>query len=244
MPNQCPGVLARQARIGRRQAGSGASANNSRVTSQPKPRPTPASARPTIKEQRRDRAQAKQAKQAKRDERARAGAADNAHISAIHFAAPARAGAPRVIAHLGPTNSGKTHEALEALVAHGRGVYASPLRMLAQEVHARLAARLGDDAVGLVTGEERINERARIIACTVELAPADADVLVIDEVHWAADTERGQAWTRLFLDATGHELHLVGAGGVESNFAPICQKHTQGVCPDLKIDRETRPGHA
>ena len=53
-----------------------------------------------------------------------------------------------VIAHLGPTNSGKTHDALRFLVEHGRGVYAAPLRMLAQEAHRRLAEELGD-GVGL-----------------------------------------------------------------------------------------------
>jgi ATP-dependent RNA helicase SUPV3L1/SUV3 len=66
---------------------------------------------------------------------------------------PRRASEPEtVIAHLGPTNSGKTHDALRFLVENGRGVYAAPLRMLAQEAHRRLASELGDAAVGLVTG--------------------------------------------------------------------------------------------
>ena len=73
--------------------------------------------------------------------------------------APAAAYAPdTVVAHLGPTNSGKTYHALEVLKERGRGVYAGPLRMLAQEAHRRLAAELGEDAVGLVTGEERVND--------------------------------------------------------------------------------------
>lgn len=122
-----------------------------------------------------------------------------------------RSGHPRVVAHLGPTNSGKTHAALDALIAAGRGAYASPLRMLAQEVHERLGRELGEAAVGLVTGEERINEHAPVIACTVELAPMSTDVLVIDEVHWTADPERGEAWTRLLLGAECRELHLVGS---------------------------------
>src|SRR5687767_13332331 len=58
-----------------------------------------------------------------------------------------------VVAHLGPTNSGKTHEALVYLAETGRGVYAAPLRMLAQEAHRRLGAAIGEDRVGLVTGE-------------------------------------------------------------------------------------------
>ena len=63
-----------------------------------------------------------------------------------------------VVAHVGPTNSGKTHSALQFLAETGRGVFAAPLRMLAQEAHRRLSAQLGADRVGLVTGEERVNE--------------------------------------------------------------------------------------
>src|SRR5215471_14626800 len=82
----------------------------------------------------------------------------------IEIALPERRTAPeRVVAHLGPTNSGKTHAALEELAANGSGVYAGPLRMLAQEAHRRLTARLGAENVGLVTGEERVNERAPVV---------------------------------------------------------------------------------
>ena len=98
-----------------------------------------------------------------------------------------------VIAHLGPTNSGKTHDALRFLVETGRGVYAAPLRMLAQEAHRRLAAEIGEDCVGLVTGEERVNAGARIVCCTAEMAPMHGETLVLDEVQWAEDEERGSA---------------------------------------------------
>lgn len=116
----------------------------------------------------------------------------------------------RCVAHLGPTNSGKTHSALDLLARAGAGVYAAPLRMLAQEGAEKLA-RLTHTPVGLITGEERINERAPIIACTTELAPASGHLLVLDEVHWAADPQRGHAWTRLLLGADYNELHLLGA---------------------------------
>src|SRR5260370_13957863 len=86
-----------------------------------------------------------------------------------------------VIAHLGPTNSGKTHDALRFLVQNGRGIYAAPLRMLAQEAHRRLSAELGEEAVGLVTGEERVNPGAPIICCTAEMAPMRGETLVLDE---------------------------------------------------------------
>ena len=116
-----------------------------------------------------------------------------------------------VVAHLGPTNSGKTHDALEFLAEQGRGVYAGPLRMLAQEAHRRLAARLGDERVGLVTGEERVNENAPILCCTVEMAPSSGDVLVLDEVQWADDEERGAAWTQLLLAGEYRHIRLLGA---------------------------------
>ena len=116
-----------------------------------------------------------------------------------------------VVAHLGPTNSGKTHDALRFLAEQGRGVYAGPLRMLAQEAHRRLGAELGVDRVGLVTGEERINENAPIVCCTVEMAPSSGEVLVLDEVQWADDPERGSAWTRLLLGGEYRHILLLGA---------------------------------
>ena len=115
------------------------------------------------------------------------------------------------MAHLGPTNSGKTHAALEEIVAAGSGVYAGPLRMLAQEAHRRLSARLGAENVGLVTGEERVNDRAGIVCCTVEMAPSAGDLLVLDEIQWADDEERGSAWTRLLLAGEYREILLLGA---------------------------------
>jgi ATP-dependent RNA helicase SUPV3L1/SUV3 len=124
---------------------------------------------------------------------------------------PTRAHEPEtVVAHLGPTNSGKTHDALRFLVETGRGVYAAPLRMLAQEAHRRLAEELGD-GVGLVTGEERVNPDAPIICCTAEMAPMHGETLVLDEVQWAEDEERGSAWTRLMLGGDYRHILLLGA---------------------------------
>ena len=119
-----------------------------------------------------------------------------------------------VVAHVGPTNSGKTHSALEFLAEAGRGVFAAPLRMLAQEAHRRLRAQLGEEQVGLVTGEERVNEDAPIICCTAEMAPMYGEVLVLDEVQWADDEERGSAWTRLLL--AGEYRHILLLGAVEA----------------------------
>jgi ATP-dependent RNA helicase SUPV3L1/SUV3 len=130
----------------------------------------------------------------------------------IDIRLPARRREPEtVVAHLGPTNSGKTHDALAFLAEQGRGVYAGPLRMLAQEAHRRLAATLGEERVGLITGEERINEHAPIVCCTVEMAPDSGEVLVLDEVQWADDEERGAAWTELLLAGAYRHVRLLGA---------------------------------
>jgi ATP-dependent RNA helicase SUPV3L1/SUV3 len=136
-------------------------------------------------------------------------------VSELTVRLPQRSTEPEmVIAHLGPTNSGKTHDALRFLVENGRGVYAAPLRMLAQEAHRRLSAELGEDGVGLVTGEERINPDAPIICCTAEMAPLHGETLVLDEIQWAEDEERGSAWTRLMLG--GEYRHILLLGAVEA----------------------------
>ena len=132
-------------------------------------------------------------------------------VSELTVRLPTRSHEPEtVIAHLGPTNSGKTHDALRFLVESGRGVYAAPLRMLAQEAHRRLAVELGD-GVGLVTGEERVNPDAPIICCTAEMAPMYGETLVLDEVQWSEDEERGSAWTRLMLGGDYRHILLLGA---------------------------------
>ena len=164
---------------------------------------------------RQGRGRAKRPSRSERHQRARA-AGVNAAVAraegAIEIQLPARRVPPEtVVAHLGPTNSGKTYHALEVLKERGRGVYAGPLRMLAQEAHRRLSAELGEEAVGLVTGEERINDSAPIICCTVEMAPSSGEVLVLDEVQWADDPERGSAWTRLLLAGDYRHILVLGA---------------------------------
>lgn len=125
---------------------------------------------------------------------------------------PERPREPRtVVAHLGPTNSGKTHDALSFLAERGRGVFAAPLRMLAQEAHLRLSEELGARHVGLLTGEERINPGAPVLCTTTEMAPLQADTLVLDEVHWATDPQRGAAWTRLLVAGAYEHVRLLGA---------------------------------
>jgi ATP-dependent RNA helicase SUPV3L1/SUV3 len=151
-------------------------------------------------------------KRPSRSERHRRRAPARKPISDLRVRLPERRVEPEtVVAHLGPTNSGKTHDALRFLIEQGRGVYAAPLRMLAQEAHRRLASELGGERVGLVTGEERANVDAPIICCTAEMAPLHGETLVLDEVQWAEDEERGSAWTRLMLGGDYRHILLLGA---------------------------------
>lgn len=151
-------------------------------------------------------------KRPSRSERYRARQPQRKPLGDLTVRLPERMREPEtVVAHLGPTNSGKTHDALRFLVESGRGVYAAPLRMLAQEAHRRLAAELGEERVGIVTGEERVHPDAPIVCCTAEMAPMSGETLVLDEVQWAEDDERGSAWTRLMLGGEYRHIRLLGA---------------------------------
>lgn len=128
----------------------------------------------------------------------------------------------KVILHVGPTNSGKTHQALAALAQARTGVYAGPLRLLAHEVYTRfnkgnIGGLIRPRACNLVTGEEQrivapISATETILSCTVEMIPHNKlfDVVVIDEIQMIADTDRGDAWTNAFLNVHANEIHLCG----------------------------------
>jgi ATP-dependent RNA helicase SUPV3L1/SUV3 len=128
---------------------------------------------------------------------------------------PARAARARgagVTAVLGPTNTGKTHLAIERMLAHSSGVIGLPLRLLAREVYNKVADRVGKDSVALVTGEEKIKpSNPRFWVCTVEAMPRDLDVafLAVDEVQLGADFERGHVFTDRMLNARAREETLV-----------------------------------
>lgn len=123
----------------------------------------------------------------------------------------------KFIALLGPTNSGKTHRAMEALAKAGSGVYLAPLRLLALENYERLqAARPHGEPikVSLITGEERrLEEGATHVASTVEMldTKTPVEVAVIDEIQMLADRDRGAAWTTAVVGAPANVVYLVGA---------------------------------
>src|ERR1700748_1223223 len=99
----------------------------------------------------------------------------------------------RVTAVLGPTNTGKTHFAIERMLAHRSGMIGLPLRLLAREVYDQIVRLKGAADVALITGEERIvPAHPRFYVCTVEAMPVDIPVafLAVDEIQLAADLER------------------------------------------------------
>jgi hypothetical protein len=115
----------------------------------------------------------------------------------------------RIVAVLGPTNTGKTTYAIERMLAHRTGVIGLPLRLLAREVYDRCVELRGPSVVALVTGEERIvPPRAQYWVCTVEAMPEGmgADFVAVDEIQLCADPERGHVFTDRLLRARGlHE---------------------------------------
>jgi len=141
----------------------------------------------------------------------------------------ARARGAGVTAVLGPTNTGKTHLAIERMLAHSSGLIGLPLRLLAREVYNRAVERVGPDAVALVTGEEKIKPpNPRFWVATVEAMPRDLDVafLAVDEIQLAADFERGHVFTDRVLHRRGREETLVlGA----ATMRPIIERLLPGV---------------
>jgi ATP-dependent RNA helicase SUPV3L1/SUV3 len=139
-----------------------------------------------------------------------------------------RAPGSGVTAVLGPTNTGKTHLAIERMLAHSSGVIGLPLRLLAREVYNKAVDRAGADSVALITGEEKIKPlRPRFWVSTVEAMPRDLDVsfLAVDEVQIAADLERGHVFTDRILHRRGRdETLLLGA----ATMRPIIERLLPG----------------
>ncbi|MGO4707046.1 helicase-related protein [Microvirga sp. 2MCAF38] len=117
-----------------------------------------------------------------------------------------------VTAVLGPTNTGKTHLAIERMLAHESGMIGLPLRLLAREVYQRVLEKVGPHNVALVTGEEKIKpDKPRYWISTVEAMPRDLDVafVAIDEIQLAADLDRGHVFTDRLLNQRGREETLL-----------------------------------
>jgi ATP-dependent RNA helicase SUPV3L1/SUV3 len=146
---------------------------------------------------------------------------------------------------LGPTNTGKTHLALERMTGYASGMIGFPLRLMARENYDRLVARLGANKVGLLTGEERIlPPSARYLCCTVESMPVEPlatvnlprrrfDFVAVDEVQLAGDRERGHIFTDRIMHARGaFETMLMGA----QTAAPLLK----ALLPDARFEFRQR----
>lgn len=141
-----------------------------------------------------------------------------------------------ITAVLGPTNTGKTHYAIERMLAYRSGVIGLPLRLLAREVYERIKALRGPSVVALVTGEERIvPDRAQYWVCTVEAMPQGlgAEFVAIDEIQLCADAERGHVFTDRLLHARGlKETVFLGAETMRPAIAALV--------PRARFDRRAR----
>lgn len=141
-----------------------------------------------------------------------------------------------VVAELGPTNTGKTHRAIERMLEYGTGMIGLPLRLLAREVYDRVTARVGEGRVALMTGEEkRLPPRPDYWICTVEAMPAErpVDFLAVDEIQLAAHRERGHIFTDRLLHARGlRETWFLGA----DTMRPM----VQALIPHASVKRATR----
>ena len=140
------------------------------------------------------------------------------------------------MAALGPTNTGKTHRALERMLAHGSGMIGLPLRLLAREVYDRVVKARGPEAVALITGEEKIVPRfARYFVSTVEAMPLDrvVDFVAIDEVQLCADRERGHVFTHRLLHARGRQETMVMGSATAASLI-------RRLCPEVEIEIRDR----
>ena len=117
----------------------------------------------------------------------------------------------KIVALLGPTNTGKTHIAIEKMLEFDSGIFGLPLRLLAREVYDKCAEKIGSEKVALITGEEKIlPSSASYFICTVESMPKnkDVDFVAVDEIQMCADRERGHVFTERLLSARGQKLTM------------------------------------
>ncbi|WPK27029.1 hypothetical protein PUMCH_004400 [Australozyma saopauloensis] len=172
-------------------------------------------------------------------------ASENWDLRRPHYWYPeARKMRRKIVMHVGPTNSGKTHHSLKQFIEAKSGYYAGPLRMLAREVYERFKK----DGVNcnLITGEEIIPSideygvLAGLSAGTIEMIPLHKkmDICIIDEIQMLTDEQRGCAWTNAVLGVQAKELHLCG----EERTVDIIKKIAEATGDDLEIKHYTRLG--
>ncbi len=189
-------------------------------------------------EERRKREEERQRERARREEERRQQEELRARLLAA-FPTWQHAGRTdqQMILHVGPTNSGKTYNALEALAQAGTGWYLAPLRLLAFEVFDRLNRR--GVFCNLLTGEERIDiPGATITAATIEMFSPNhsGECVVIDEAHMLADPDRGWAWTRALMESRAPEMHVIAPPFAR----PLIERLTTAAQIPLRVQEHQR----
>ena len=117
----------------------------------------------------------------------------------------------KIVAVLGPTNTGKTFTAIEKMLEFNSGIFGFPLRLLAREVYDKCVDKVGFEKVALITGEEKvIPNSARYFICTVEAMPKNklVDFIAVDEIQMCGDRERGHVFTDKLLNFRGEVLTM------------------------------------
>ena len=133
----------------------------------------------------------------------------------------------RITAVLGPTNTGKTHLAVETMLGYETGIIGFPLRLLAREIYDKCVSKVGKEKVALITGEEKIIPNLpKYYICTVESMPQDimVDFVAVDEIQMCVDDERGHIFTDRLLYARGDKLTMfLGSHTMKSIIASLVE---------------------
>ena len=126
----------------------------------------------------------------------------------------------KIVALLGPTNTGKTYLAIEKMLEYNSGIFGLPLRLLAREVYDKCVEKIGKEKVALITGEEKIvPSSASFYICTVESMPKNktVDFIAVDEIQMCGDKERGHIFTDKLLNSRGEMITMFLGSQVMKN---------------------------
>ena len=151
----------------------------------------------------------------------------------------------KITAVLGPTNTGKTHLAIETMLSFESGMIGFPLRLLAREVYDKVIKKVGSDKVALITGEEKIiPSHAKYFLCTVESMPIDKhlDFVGIDEIQMCADHERGHIFTDRLLNLRGNKLTMLMCSNTIKNIISNLSDDVEFINRD-RLSKLTYSGH-
>jgi ATP-dependent RNA helicase SUPV3L1/SUV3 len=151
----------------------------------------------------------------------------------------------KITAVLGPTNTGKTHLAIETMLSFNTGMIGFPLRLLAREVYDKVIKKISIDKVALITGEEKIiPQNAKYFLCTVESMPIDKhlEFVGVDEIQMCADHERGHIFTDRLLNMRGEKLTMLMGSSTIKNIISKLDADVEFINRD-RLSKLTYTGH-